>query len=311
MRNNKSHNKKQKLSGNERRGTVIALFGANAEVEDETGTIFRCHLRKNAEPIVTGDQVLWQLEHDNMGVILEPLTRESLLFRPEGTKKNKLIAANIDAIIIVTAPPPIFSEYMIDRYLVATTQLNIPSLILLNKIDLLTDETKVALLKQLSIYEKLGYEVILSSIYTSDGLEKLDKFLQNKTGVLVGSSGVGKSSIIAALTKNSDVRIGATSDAGLGKHTTTSTRLYHLLHGGNLIDSPGVREFGLWHLDKNQIAECFLEFHPFLGQCKFRNCIHQSEPGCKIREAVNNNQISSSRFASYEKILADSTLERR
>jgi ribosome biogenesis GTPase len=240
-------------------------------------------------------------------VVISHLPRKSLFY----SKKKRLIAANVDAIIIVTAPLPIFSEYMIDRYLVAAENLQIRPVILLNKIDLLNGQNRKYIEEKLAEYEKLGYTVLFSSALFTESLTDLDKFLHDKTAVLVGASGVGKSSIIRALTSHPDARVGDTSALGLGKHTTTVARLYHLVHGGNLIDSPGVREFGLWNIDKENVMQGFVEFSGYLNQCKFRNCTHQQEPGCAILAALENGEISPQRFESYEKILAELGKESR
>ncbi len=306
MKNKKQKfHKPAKLDGSERQGLLVTTFGANAEVEDEQGHLIRCHIRKNSDPVITGDHVYWLPEQQpDTGVIVGHLPRKSLLCRPESAHKLKLIAANLDAIIIVSAPPPVLSEEMIDRYLVAAETLKIQPIILLNKIDLLDQKHKVQMTEQLATYQKLGYIVIYSSTVTKDGLDELNAFLQGKTCVLVGASGVGKSSIIASLAPESTIRVGEVSANGLGKHTTTTTHLYHLPNGGNLIDSPGVREFGLWHVDKNDVLTGFVEFKNFLNKCKFRNCQHELEPGCKIQEALQSNQIDQRRYASYLKILA-------
>lgn len=295
----------EKLTGNEREGLLIAHFGATAEVEDSSGTIFRCHLRKNQEPVMTGDVVYWHLEADNTGVVVTHKPRKSLLSRPENHKKSKLIAANIDAIIIVCAPPPILSEYLIDRYLIAAENLKIAPVILLNKSDLLTDINRDEVTNRLAIYEKIGYPVIYSNIFSPDGLQQINDFLHDKTCVLVGTSGVGKSSIISRFVPEQAIKIGDTSTSGLGKHTTTVTRLYHLPLGGNLIDSPGIREFGLWNMDKKDVLKGFREFSPFLTQCKFRDCQHQKEPGCALHKAVADKLIYQSRFESYREIIKD------
>lgn len=303
MKNKKQfHHKEVKLSGSEREGLLVTTFGANAEIEDEHGKIIRCHIRKNADPVITGDRVYWLPEKEaDTGVIVGHLPRKSLLARPESAHKLKLIAANLDAIIIVSAPPPVLSEDMIDRYLVAAETLKIQPIILLNKIDLLDEQHRNEMIERLAAYQNIGYKIIYSSTYTRDGLAQLDEFLKHKTCVLVGASGVGKSSIIAALTKSS-IRVGEVSANGLGKHTTTTTHLYHLPHDGNLIDSPGVREFGLWHVEKNDVLAGFIEFKPFFNQCKFRNCQHELEPDCAVQKALQNKEIDERRYASYLKI---------
>lgn len=308
MKNKKQqpHHKPPKLLGNEREGLLITTFGAEAELENEFGAVVRCHIRKNAEPVITGDRVYWLPEKDGTGTIIGPiLPRKSLLYRPENAYRVKLIAANIDVIVIVTAPPPVLAEDMIDRYLVAAELMKIQPIILLNKVDLLNEKDRNAIEQRLAPYQKIGYQVIYSSTYTRDGLDALGTFLREKTCVLVGASGVGKSSIIATLTQEASIKVGEVSaSTGLGKHTTTTTHLYHLPSGGNLIDSPGVREFNLWHVSEQELLQGFAEFKPFINRCKFRDCQHQKEPGCAIRTAVADKEIDERRFASYTKILA-------
>ncbi len=305
MKNKKEFRHKViKLDGTEREGLLVTTFGANAEIEDEQGNLIRCHIRKNADSVITGDRVYWQPEQEaGTGVILGHLPRKSLLCRPENAHKIKLIAANVDAILIVSAPPPVLSEDMIDRYLVAAEALNIQPVILLNKIDLPSEPQKEDIISRLRAYQKIGYPVIYSSTVAPDGLAQLHDFLPNKTCVLVGASGVGKSSIIAELTEQASIRIGEVSANGLGKHTTTTTHLYHLPNGGNLIDSPGVREFGLWNMDKNAVLAGFVEFKNLLSQCKFRNCQHQQEPDCAVQQALADEKVDARRYASYLKIL--------
>lgn len=304
---NKSHQSHAVLSdkrdGSEREGSVIAHFGTVVEVEDDNGVIYRCHLRKNQEPIITGDRVLWHLEKDNTGIVIASLPRKSLLTRPEKNHRNKLIAANIDVIVVVVAPPPNFSESLLDRYLVAAESRDIPAIILLNKIDLLNEDALIAMKKRLDKYTKMGYDVIYSSIFIKNGLHALLHALKNKRCVLVGVSGVGKSSIIMALTGHQQIKIGDVSSSHQGKHTTTTTRLYSLPEGGSLIDSPGVREFSLGDMPANEVIKGFIEFQPFIGLCKFRNCHHQSEPGCALQGAVAEGKISPERWQSYLDII--------
>lgn len=307
MKKPKSFHKKletQKLQGDEKQGLLVALYGSSGEVEDDNGQIIRCHLRKNMEPVITGDHVLWRLEQEGNGIIVGHLPRKSLLARPENKNKTKPVAANVDAMLIVTAPAMI-SEHLLDRYIVAAENLEISPVIVLNKIDLLNDKLRDEINDQLDTYRKLGYRIIFSSTYTKDGLDELETFLQDKHSVLVGTSGVGKSSIIASFVKSEFVRIGETTTQGVGKHTTTMTRLYHLPHGGDLIDSPGVREFGLWHMSKEEILRGFIDFKPFLNQCKFRDCQHYKEPGCVVLKAVEEGKISSKRFASFKEMLKE------
>lgn len=289
-----------KLDGTQQKGLLIAHFGSMAEVEDELGQVRQCHIRKNLEPVITGDHILFLPEQKNTGVIVGCLPRKSLLAHPGKQGKLKPVAANIDAMIIVGAPAT-FSEHLLDRYLIAAENLKIPPLILLNKMDLLQDYPDIK--NRLSVYEKIAYPVIYSSVLTKHGLSELNLFLQNKTCVLVGASGVGKSSIIGSFISHPLLLIGETSAKGLGKHTTTSTRLYHLPHGGNIIDSPGVREFGLWNASEEEILNGFIEFKKYVGHCKFRDCKHLKEPGCALKKAAENREVSALRLESFQQLI--------
>lgn len=286
-----------------KQGLVIAYFGNSVAVEADDGQVFQCHLRRNQELPVVGDQVMWQRGDSETGTIEEIVKRRSLLSRADERGKLKAIAANIDAILVVMAPPPIFSEFLIDLYLVAAELLNIPATLVLNKIDLLNESNKDDALNPLTAYRQIPYPVILSSIYTQDGLVALGGHMKDKTVVLVGPSGVGKSSIIAAFCGTESIRVGDVSNRGSGKHTTTATRLYHLPQGGNVIDSPGVREFKLWAITKKEAVTGFKEFEPFLGHCKFRDCAHMAEPGCAVHQAVDDGKISPLRYANYQALM--------
>ncbi|SRR5579883_763659 len=288
-----------------RSGLVISYFGNSVAVEAEDGQVFQCHLRRNQELPVVGDTVHWQLETGNTGTITAITPRRSLLSRGDGRGRAKPIAANLDIMMIVMAPPPIFSEYLVDRYLVAAELLRMQPMIVMNKSDLLTEATRPAAEKCLEAYRHIPYPVVLSSIYLKEGLRALAEQLQGKTSVLIGPSGVGKSSIIAMLTEGESIRIGDVSSKGAGKHTTTATRLYHLPQGGNLIDSPGVREFNLWRISPQEVLRGFREFEPFLSGCKFRDCRHVAEPDCAVRMAIDHGKISPQRYASYQELMKE------
>ncbi len=292
--------------GEEQTGLVIANYGSQVDVEcqqgDDTGKISRCHLRANLETPVTGDRVVWHSGNPT-GVIVAVEPRKSELSRPDIQGKQRTIAANIDYIVIVLAPLPVPHSQLIDRYLVAAESVSIKPLILLNKFDLLTDENRTQIEKLLEIYPQLNYQVLNASTKTMNGLEALETFLKDRTSVFVGQSGVGKSSLIKSLLPGVDIKIGELSEKhGEGMHTTTTARLFHFPNGGDLIDSPGVREFGLWHMEREQVLDGFIEFRPYLGRCKFRDCLHQNEPGCELREALKRGDINERRLNSFESI---------
>lgn len=289
----------------DRQGLVVSYFGNSVAVEDATGQVFQCHLKRNQELPVVGDNVVWRLENAETGVIIQILPRRSLLSRGDAQHKSKPIAANVDLILIVMAPPPIFSEYLVDRYLIAAELVKIAPVLVLNKADLLTPAAEAAAISKLDAYRHVPYPVVVTSVVTQTGLDELKQQLQAKLAVLVGPSGVGKSSIISALGGGDAIRIGDVTAKGAGKHTTTATRLYHLPDGGCLIDSPGVREFNLWQVNKKEVLASFKEFQAYLGGCKFRDCMHLVEPGCVIRAAVTEGKISSDRYVSYQTLLKE------
>lgn len=289
-------------------GTVISYFGNSVAVEGENGQVFQCHLKRNQDLPVVGDEVMWQLEGET-GIILSILPRKSVLSKGDARGKTKPLAANVDYIVIVMAPPPIFSEYLVDRYLVAAELLGIKAILVINKSDLLSQEASQSLGLQLSSYEAIPYPVILTSVLTGAGLDSLNAYLKDKTAVLVGPSGVGKSSIIAALSAQ-DIRVNDVSPKGAGKHTTTATRLYHLPSGGRLIDSPGVREFTLWPVTEAEILKGFKEFTKDKAECRFRDCKHRAEPGCAVQKAVEDGKISPQRFENYLELMKNAYKEK-
>lgn len=282
-------------------GLVISSFGKSVAVEAENGDIFQCLLRRNQEIPVVGDIVDWQLDQET-GQILTIHQRRSLLIRGDNHGKKKMVAANIDTIFIIMAPSPIFSEYLVDRYLVAAELLGIKPVIVLNKTDLLDGTGQKTCIERLIPYRQIPYPVVFSSVITANGLDNLAAHLKGKKAVLVGPSGVGKSSIIAAFCENQP-RIGAVSPKGAGKHTTTATELYHLPSGGYLIDSPGVREFNLWEISKQEILQGFKDLQRFVGECKFRDCQHLAEPQCVVKEAVTMGNISKQRYENYQTMM--------
>nr|WP_218834683.1 small ribosomal subunit biogenesis GTPase RsgA [Pantoea piersonii] len=298
------------LFGEAAEGVVISRFGMHADVEDREGEVHRCNLRRTIRSLVTGDRVVWRPAlGGGKGIVEAVHERSSVLTRPDYYDGLKPIAANIDQIIIVSAILPELSLNIIDRYLVASETLGIEPLLVLNKTDLLDDKARAFVDEQMDIYRRIGYRVLMVSSHAKAGLAELEAALTDRISIFAGQSGVGKSSLLNALlgldaTAATAIVTNDVSDvSGLGQHTTTASRLYHFPHGGDVIDSPGVREFGLWHLEPEQITRGFVEFREFLGSCKFRDCKHGSDPGCAIRAAVEAGQIDISRFDNYHRIL--------
>lgn len=295
------------------RGLVVSYFGNSVAVEVDDGQVFQCHLKRNQELPVVGDYVIFQPDRQESGFIQQIEPRRTLLSRGDGRGQMKPIAANVDYIMVVMAPPPIFSDYLLDRYLVAAEILNIRGMIILNKSDLMGADESEQMRQHLAAYEKIGYPALLTSIFQEQSIHALGKSLAGKSAVLVGPSGVGKSSIISRLVNYSpdEIRIGAVSDKGAGKHTTTASRLYHLPEGGSLIDSPGVREFNLWKIDQDVLWRGFPEFAQYETGCRFRDCRHRAEPGCTVQDAIASGKISQNRYNNYLKLFDENVTKNK
>lgn len=288
--------------GEEQEGLVIASFGASLEIESREGRTLRCKLRQNLPLLVVGDRVIWQASGET-GVVTARLERHSQLSRPDAQGELKALAANIDQILVVAAPAPLYSSDLINQYLAAAELTDVTPLLVFNKIDLIDQQNREAVEALLGVYRRIGYPVITASTKQEHGLDTLIAQLKGHTSVFVGQSGVGKSSLVQALLPEARINVGELSaQSGLGQHTTSTARLYHLPTGGQVIDSPGVREFRLWPMSRQQLAQGFIEFRPWLGQCKFRDCTHQHEPGCALQKALADGSISRLRIESYQKI---------
>lgn len=287
---------------------VISRFGQHADIETSTGEVLRCNIRRTVGSLVTGDEVAFrpapETEQGLQGVIEAVEERRSVLTRPDTYDGIKPVAANIDQIFVVTSPLPAFSSQIIDRYLVACEDIAIRPVIVLNKADLLDSTNLEYIEERLQVYRDIGYQVAVVSAKQAAGLAQLTDMMADNVSIFVGQSGVGKSSLVNAILPQASIDTGAvSSNSGLGQHTTTVAKLHRLDNNAALIDSPGIREFGLWHIEPERVTWGFRDFRPFIGGCKFRDCKHRNDPGCALQEAVANQQIDAERLENYHRII--------
>ena len=303
IRSNRYNSSKSELtpsSADHNFGIVIARYGKQALVEADSGRRMLCHFRAHLEPPVAGDRVNW-IPTGQSGVISSLCERSSTLERPDGQGRLRPVAANIDLMLIVFAPQPKPYPNLLDRYLIAAEHAGIEAALVLNKSDLLPDNLLRSLLES---YKRIDYRTLITSQGDPD-TSQLTKLIGKSTFVLVGQSGVGKSALAQRLLPDQSIRVGRISEtAEKGKHTTTTAQLYHMSNGAQLIDSPGIQEFGLQHISHDEIASGFKEFRQFIGHCQFRDCQHHTEPNCALLEALETGKISDDRFSSYKKIIS-------
>jgi len=282
-------------------GLVIAVFGRHYLVELAGAELLNCVPRGKKSEVACGDVVEIQRTSEGQAVIEKIMPRKTLLYRSDAFRQ-KLIAANITQIIVVVAAEPSFNDELLARCLVAAYDQQLETLIVLNKCDLL--EAAAQARAQLEPYRAIGYRVL--ELSAKENVAPLLPYLQGHTSVLVGQSGMGKSTLINSLLPDAQAATREISTAlDSGKHTTTHARLYHLNADSHLIDCPGVQAFGLHHLSFGAIEEGFVEFAQYLGQCRFHDCHHVHEPGCALRNGVVTGEISARRLGLFQQITAE------
>ena len=295
--------KDRKKDSQLRTGLVVAGHGHRVKVRDETGSTFNCTSRRRLA-VVTGDRVLWRALRGKQGVIEECKPRDSALSRPDESGRTRVMAANIDQVMVVMAPVPVIPDVVLDAYLVAAEHLGLGARLLCNKSDLMSPQRRDEMQTRLRRYSAIGYDCLAASAKSGEAMEQLTDWLTDRASVFLGPSGVGKSSLTQHLIPGANPEVGELVRSGAhGAHTTTDSRLYFLPSGGWLIDSPGIREFGLWQIPPLDIANAFPDFRSRADNCRFRDCLHQHEPDCAVLVALATGGVASERYASYETLL--------
>lgn len=299
-------------------GVVIKSTGSWYEVRNDSGEVVLCRLRgkirldgiRTTNPISVGDKVLYEKEN-NKGtcVINKILPRHNVIVRKSVnlSKASHIIASNIDqAILVATIAQPRTSTGFIDRFLVTAEAYHIPTTIVFNKCDLYDEEQMAQAEELISTFEDIGYKSFMISAKTGYRCDELKEIMKDKVSLFSGHSGVGKSALVNRLDPNLNVRVGEISDVHeKGKHTTTFSQMFPLSFGGYIIDSPGIKEFGLYDMEKETLAQRFPEMRNLMHECKFSNCTHLHEPHCAIKDAVENNVIADWRYNDYCSMMED------
>ena len=296
------------------RARVYKSTGSWYSIKSEEGLFYQARTkgaikldnRSSTNPIAVGDWVHAEIEEggdEEAIMITEILDRDNYVARrsPHNKRQQHIIASNLDqSILLATLKSPKTSQGFIDRFLIACESFHIPAIIVFNKADLYGEKEMALYASMKTMYETVGYKVILISVEQQEGLEQLESLLKHKTTLISGHSGVGKSSLINYLFPDLDIITQEVSDwSGKGMHTTTFAQMYDLPFGGSVIDTPGMRELGLVNMDKEELAQYFPEMREKMQGCQFNNCQHINEPGCAVKAAVEKGIIAEARFFSY------------
>jgi ribosome biogenesis GTPase / thiamine phosphate phosphatase len=298
-------------------GTIIKSTGSWYRVLDDSGKEWECRIRgkfkieglRSTNPLAVGDRVTFKPEPDqDTGIINEIHERKNHIIRKSTnlSRKSQVIAANLDqALLIATLHLPRTSTGFIDRFLVNCEAYSVPACIIFNKIDFYEKEEMEILEQLIGVYSSLGYRCLKVSALKGDGLDEFADLLKNKTSLLSGHSGVGKSTLVNAIEPGLNLKTSQISLVHLkGKHTTTFAEMFRLSSGGFIIDTPGIKEFGLIDFAEWELCHYFPEMRELFNNCKFDNCTHVHEPGCAVKEKVESGEISASRYHNYLNILS-------
>jgi ribosome biogenesis GTPase len=298
-------------------GLVFRSTGSWYDVQLNNGSRVQCRLKgvlrldelKNTNPIAVGDYVLLEKSEEGDMMITEVRERKNYIIRqsPRQVKSKHIIAANLDqAVLLATLSHPRTSSGFIDRFLVTAEAYQVPAVLVFNKQDMLDTKGKMKQQALANIYTRIGYRVLFASAETGEGIDDVKEMLKDKVSLIAGHSGVGKSSIVNRIEPDLNLRVNNISKiSGKGMHTTTFAEMHNLSFGGKIIDTPGIREFGLYHITPEELFHYFPEFRALMNQCKFNNCLHENEPDCAVKAAFVNNEIPESRYVNYLNMLED------
>ncbi len=298
-------------------GLVVKNTGSWYQVLAEDNSLTECKIKgqlrlqdiRSTNPIAVGDNVVFEKNEDGTGVISEICERRNYIVRKSSnlSKQSHILASNLDLVVLVaTINYPVTSLVFIDRFLASAEAYRVPACIVFNKMDLYKPEEVEYLLGVQHLYESLGYTVFRLSALHENSVAELMDFLKSKTSLISGNSGVGKSTLINAIAPDSLAKTGKISDYhNKGMHTTTFSEMFHLKQGGKVIDTPGIKGFGTVDMEATEISHYFVDIFAKSKECRFSNCKHVNEPGCAVLKAVDNQQISLSRYNSYRSMLSD------
>lgn len=279
-------------------GTVVARYRRHCLVEGADASRVSCQIQRRALNPVVGDSVSWRPEADGTGTLTAISPRDNELTRIDNRGRPEIVAANLSQLVVVLAPDPAPDWFLLDRYLAAAELQGFEAIIAFNKLD--RTETLPA---ELDVYARLGYLTIPTSAARGDGLVELSSAMKDKRSAMIGQSGVGKSSLLNAVLGDALQAVGALSEkSGQGRHTTSTAVLFALPGGGELIDSPGVRDYAPYIEEPRTVANGFREFGDKIPECRFQDCRHLAEPDCAVKAAVADEKISVRRYASYERL---------
>jgi ribosome biogenesis GTPase len=288
-----------------RRGRVLAVYGLTSEVETEDGAVYQCATRRLLKTLFTeqrhvvaaGDWVYFRPAGRNEGIIERIEPRRGVISRTS-RRRQHIIATNVDQLVIVSsAAEPYIKPNLIDRFLLTAEQNKLRPLICINKVDLIDPAELQPLI---GVYSRMGYQTVLLSARDGAGVDFVRRELKDRSSVVVGQSGVGKSSLLNAIEAGLNLRIGAVSmESEKGKHTTTTARLIRLAMGGYVIDTPDIRQFQLWDVIPAEVADYFRDLRPYVSRCRFPNCTHSHEADCAIKNAVADGHLDARRYESY------------